>query len=524
MNRTRRACRRHLLTLIVIGFGGVLLKAQAQSLEAPAEASRIPAISSREIMQRPIALSPDAGKVHQKVTTESSEAQAYYDQGLANLHSYVWVDSARSFHEALKRDPELAMAELGLFKAYFNDEAIREGFDHLNKALALAAKGKLTAKEAKWIALGKLQMEAVFAPAAERTKKHEEYKKAIDDLIAMDTDDPHAWSLRGNAEEPNAAGRGQGGRVGSIAYYDAALKRDPNFWPADHYLIHSYEGLGAYMKSADHGARYAAAVQGVPHSQHMYAHVLPRIGKWETALIQLQKADKVQREYFAGGIPQVEEWHHGHNIHLMGSVHLRLGHEKEAEQYLHEAFTLEGRSLRDGRFTDPWLEFLLLRGRNEEALTAAREAEQRPLSLSRLVGSVRAAEALIALGRIDEARAAQERAKANLATFQEEISVHPMYERSGKSYEETLFAPLEAQFALLGPNSKEGEEQLLKLADRFANEKGLDGWVTGIFRLHQLVLVAQRNGKTKLAEDLTARVLRIDPGYPIKPTKTSASR
>jgi tetratricopeptide (TPR) repeat protein len=513
MNRVRRAFLQFLFAFTVLGIGGRLQEVRPQTIEVPPEVSRIPAIASKEVMERPIGRTPDAGRLHQKVTTASTEAQAYYDQGIAFLHSYVWVDAARSFYEALRRDPELAMAELGLAKAYFNGEAFSDAFIHLRKARELAARGKGTSKENKWIALAKQQMDAIFAPPEERTKKHEEYKKAIDELIAMDTDDAHAWVLRGNAEEASPAGRGQGGRVGSIAYYDAALKRDPNHWGADHYLIHSYEGLGLYMKSADHGAKYAAAVSGVPHAQHMYAHVLPRLGKWETALIQLQKADRVQRSYFAQGIAPVEEWHHGHNIHLLGSVHLRLGHDKEAEQYLREAFYLENRSLRDGRFTDPWLEFLLLRGRDEEALKAALGAEQRPLALARLSGSVRAAEALIALGRIDEAREAQKRAKVNLLAFQKDIAVHPMYAQQGRSYEETLFNPLEAQFALLGPNSKEGEEQLVKLADRFANEKGLDGWVTGLFRLHQLARVAQRSGKTKLAEELLERVRRIDAGY-----------
>jgi len=41
-------------------------------------------------------------------------AQAFFDQGLAYLHSYVWLDAARSFNEALRADPNLAMAQLGL--------------------------------------------------------------------------------------------------------------------------------------------------------------------------------------------------------------------------------------------------------------------------------------------------------------------------------------------------------------------------------------------------------------------------
>ena len=516
--------KRHLKWLaaaaLLFGNGGL---AQAQQGDAPAGALRVPRVSSKEVMERPIALSDEAGRLPQKVSAASSEAQAYYDQGVAYLHSYVWVDAARSFHEALRRDPDLAMGELGLSKAYFNAEAYGDAFDHLKKAAVLAARKKVTPQEAKWISLAQVQLEAIFAAPQESTRKHEEYKKAIEELIAMDPDDALAWVLRGNAEEARASGRGQGGRVGSIAFYEAALLHDPKNWAADHYLIHSYEGLGLYEKSGEHGKQYAAAVKGVPHAQHMYAHVLPRLGKWQEAMSQLEKADRLQRNYFATGVAPAEEWHHGHNIHLLGTVHLRLGHDKEAGKYLREAFYLDVRSLRDGRFTDPWLEYLLMNGRYEEALAAAREAEHRPLALARFIASVRAAEALLSLGRMDEARKAQEQAQAHLKTFQEDVANHPLYERQPRNYEESLLKPLEAQFALLGPNPQEGEEALLKLADRFVGETGFDGWVTGIFRLQQLARFAQKAGRPKLAAALLERAHRIDPNF-VSRVQTASSR
>jgi tetratricopeptide (TPR) repeat protein len=509
-----------------IGLGTAVRTAEAQEIGLPPGVDRIPAISSTEIMQRPTTLDPGAGRMHQQVSTNSSEAQAFYDQGIAFLHSYVWVEAARSFHEALRRDPGLAMAELGLAKAYFNSEAMADAFDHMKKAAVLAAQGaqgKITPKEAKWIEIGQKQWEAIFAAPQESQAKLTAYRRAIEELIAMDPDDAHAWVLAGNAAEARATGRGQGGRVPSIAYYEAALYHDPSHWGANHYLIHSYEGLGQYEKSGENGAKYAAAVSGVPHAQHMYAHVLPRLGKWQEALSQLGRADELQREYFERGIPPVEEWHHGHNIHLMGSVQLRLGNDAEAERLLREAFYLEVRSLRDGRFTDPWLEYLLLRGRNEEALRAAREAQQRPLALARFIGSARAAEALLALGRTEEARRDYEQAKTHMATFRSDVANHPMFGNQPRNWEDSLLKPLEAQFALVGPNPQEGEDALLKHADGYLDETGFDGWVTGLFRLEQLAGVAQRAGRPQLARALLERIQQIDPDYVPKLTVASAA-
>ena len=499
------------LVLIALFVGGAGV-APAQENAQQQAVLKIPRSSSLEVMESPIALTPEAGRLHQEVSTSSTEAQAYYDQGIAYLYSYVWVDAARSFHEALRRDPMLAMAHLGLTKAYVGATTFSEAFFHLKKAVELAAKGNLTPKEEKWISLGELQMEAVFASEQERSSKHQEYKQAIEALIALDPDDAHAWVMRGNAEENSASGRGQGGRIGSVAYYDAALKRDPGHFAAHHFLVHSYEGLGHYDKAAEHGAQYAAAVSGVPHAQHMYAHVLPRLGRWQEALDQLGKADRLHRDYFSAGIDPVEEWHHGHNIHLMGTVHLRLGNETDAERLFREAFHLEVRNLRDGRFTEPWLEYLLLRGRFEEALAAAREAEKRPLALARLIGAARAAEALIALNRIEEAGEALERAKVIFEEFRE-VTDNVIFGRLASRYEGRLLKALEAQLALFGDNPEEGEAELIRLADGFARSTSFDGWVTGLFRLEQLADIARRAGREKLVEALVERMNRIDPEF-----------
>jgi len=52
------------------------------------------------IVNRPVPLREGIGTAHEVVTTLSPGAQAYYDQGLTYLHSYVWIEAARSFNQA----------------------------------------------------------------------------------------------------------------------------------------------------------------------------------------------------------------------------------------------------------------------------------------------------------------------------------------------------------------------------------------------------------------------------------------
>ncbi|HET9235226.1 MAG TPA: hypothetical protein VFP10_13910, partial [Candidatus Eisenbacteria bacterium] len=73
-----------------------------------------PAFVPAELLERPVALRNGVGNSHETVTTASKDAQALYDQALNYLESYVWIEASRSFHEALRRDPKLAMAYIGL--------------------------------------------------------------------------------------------------------------------------------------------------------------------------------------------------------------------------------------------------------------------------------------------------------------------------------------------------------------------------------------------------------------------------
>lgn len=98
----------------------LLIAAMAQSARAQSghsgthELTQVP----QEILERPLPVRDGIGKAHEDVTTISKDAQAYYDQGLAYLHSYVWIEAARSFHQALRLDAKLAMAQLGLSYAF----------------------------------------------------------------------------------------------------------------------------------------------------------------------------------------------------------------------------------------------------------------------------------------------------------------------------------------------------------------------------------------------------------------------
>jgi tetratricopeptide (TPR) repeat protein len=460
-------------------------------------------------LEKPTVLQEGIGKISQKVTTRFPQAQAFYGQGLAYVESYVFLEAARSFHQALRIDPDCAMAWMGLARAEEGLERHAAARSAIGKAQSLS--GPATEREKRFIALRAEQMAAVSAPTLEEEhRRHDAYKKSLDEALAAFPDDAELWILRGNAEEPGPWGRGQFGGAASIAFYEAALARSPGHFGAEHFLVHSYENIGQPARSAEYGKLYAAAAPRIAHAQHMYGHVLPRLGRWEEALAQFEKADAIEERYAREeNVRPGDDWHHAHNLQLLGYTYLRLGRLAEAEKTF--------RRLNATPIRDPmreWqhaslAEFLLLTGRAAEALAVARKLESGSLS-ARVAGGAVSAEALLVLGRLPEARSAAARAalahaeKSKLAT------------QDALRFEGTVGAfdaQAQAEVALAGPEPSEGDKALRQLADGLAANSHFDAWGEGLFRIERMAQAAQRAGRPELARQLRERTRRIDPTF-----------
>ena len=457
------------------------------------------------LLERPVPIVAGVGIVSQKVTTKSPKAQAFYDQGLAYLHSYVWIEAARSFNQALREDPDCAMAWMGLARAEQGLHRDKETIAAIEKAKSLAARA--TEGERRHVALRAQQIEAQNAPAEKEGEKHDAYKRALEKAIAADPSDAELWVLRGNAEEPGPWGRGQAGGIGAIAYYEAALARYPGHFGAHHYLVHAFENVGRHAEAATHGKIYSDAAPRVAHAQHMYGHVLPRLGKWKEALVQFEKADAIEEAYArAEKLRPGDDWHHVHNLQLLGYTYLRVGRLDEAEKSFRRAFHTPIRYRQYGWQHATLAEYLLLRGRPEEALRAARELRSRTPG-ARAAGAAVEGETLLALGRRDEAAEAAKRARKEFEAAKSDAGSDA---RWIERFVEPFIRQLEAELAL---TEKASEDHLLKLADDLAGNPRFDAWGEGLFRLERIAEQAKRSGRDKLAREIHDRMRRIDPVY-----------
>jgi tetratricopeptide (TPR) repeat protein len=98
----------------------------------------IPAVP-QELLERPVTIRSGVGTFHDDGGTKREEAQRFYNQGLAYLHNYVWIEAARSFNQALRLDPQMALAQVGLSYAYVELNQPARARQALAAAQSLAA-------------------------------------------------------------------------------------------------------------------------------------------------------------------------------------------------------------------------------------------------------------------------------------------------------------------------------------------------------------------------------------------------
>jgi tetratricopeptide (TPR) repeat protein len=495
-----------LLKVVAPALASLTVVTVAGAQDDPHAACAVMGWVPREILERPVGLRPGVGNAHETVATSSPEAQAFYDQGLNYLHGYVWIEAARSFQQAVRLDPNLAMAYVGLSRSYSGLDDPEHARQAALRAQELGA--RVNAREWRHITLRLRQLEAMADLA--NAAAHAEYKKAIDEALVADFNDPELWLIRGNAEELTAAGRGQRGGVASTAFYQEALRLAPDNAAAHHYLIHSYETIGQIPQALEHGEAYARLAPSIPHSHHMWGHDLRRVGKIDDAIAAFRRTDALEKAYYAAEkIQPGMDWHHVHNLDLLATAYQHKGRMRLAEETLHEAAALPP-------VTD-YLEFnqkalavfLLGRQRWEAALAEARRLEQGKWTVTRAVGYALAGHALLALQRPQEAEAA-------LAAAEKEVALTPTLVGGiavSRSQAQPYVTTLRGEILLRSGKPEEGRAVLKDIERVLRAIPGPDAWIQALFRLEAIARTAREVGDWDLAEHTARQMLDHDAAY-----------
>jgi tetratricopeptide (TPR) repeat protein len=248
------------------------------------------------------------GDTHLGVTTESELAQRYFDQGLVLAYGFNHAEAGRSFREARRLDPGLAMGYWG--EALVLGPNINATMDDADAPRAYEA-AQLAVQHAEGATpLERALIEALTAryapePVEDRAPLDIAYANAMHGVAQAYPDDPHAQALYAEALmdtmpwdywQPDGTPKPALDRV--LAALERAIELDADHPGANHLWIHAVEAV----RPADGEAaadRLGALVPGAGHLVHMPSHIYIRVGRYADASEANERAIASDDDYVA---------------------------------------------------------------------------------------------------------------------------------------------------------------------------------------------------------------------------------
>lgn len=361
------------------------------------------------------------GNYTRDVTTDSAQAQKYFNQGMQLLYGFNHDEAIRSFEKAAELDPDCAMAWWGVSYAHglhinnpaMTEEQSRGGYSAATKALA-ALDDETPVEKALVRAV---VTRYAWPPPAERKSLDIAYADAMQAAWKTFPTDPDIGALYAESLmnlQPwdlwTHDGQPKGRTVEIVATLEEVMTIDPNHPGANHFYIHAVEASPNPEKALPAATRLGGLVPGSGHLVHMPSHIWIRTGQYAMSADTNAKAVEVDAAYFKiAPPPRFYSLYYVHNLHFLtysamfeGRYQVAMDAARRLEREAPQSFIVDFTPVADG-LTPVAFHVMVRFGRWEDILNEPEAAEFR--LISRATRLYARAVALAALGRPEEARA-----------------------------------------------------------------------------------------------------------------------
>src|SRR5437667_9493756 len=248
------------------------------------------------------------GSYSRKITTESVEAQRYFDQGLAFIHGFNHSAAMRAFQQAAELDPQCAMAHWGIALAcgpHINSTVVpRSAAELAWKEISLAQKYSRGSSPVERALIDALAKRYANPQPEDRSPLDRAYADAMRELWKKYPKDPDVGAFFAEAmmnlrpwDQWTPDGKPQPGTDEIIATLDAVLTLNPNHPLANHLYIHAVEASPSPERAMAAADRLRNLQPGLAHSVHMPSHIDIRTGQWLKAVDTNAKAVQADQQY-----------------------------------------------------------------------------------------------------------------------------------------------------------------------------------------------------------------------------------
>jgi len=278
------------------------------------------------------------GSYSRKITTDSPEAQRYFNQGLAFLHGFNHSAAIRAFQQAAEIDPECAMAHWGVALAcgpHINLSLVPPQAAELAwKEISLAQKYSSGASPVERALIGALAKRYASPQSEDRTLLDRAYADAMREVWKKFPKDPDVGALFAEAmmdlrpwDQWTPEGQPNPGTDEILATLEAVLTLNLKHPFANHLYIHVVEASPHPERANAAADRLRNLQPGLAHNVHMPSHIDIRTGRWQQAVetnLNAVAADARYRKIFgpAKGFLNV---YVAHNRHMLAYCAMMTG-------------------------------------------------------------------------------------------------------------------------------------------------------------------------------------------------------
>lgn len=263
------------------------------------------------------------GAVSFPVTAANPEAQAFVTQGVAQLHTFYYLEAERSFRQAAALDPQCAMAYWGMAMANVNNEKRAKGF---LKELETKPLDGLSRRERLYVDA----LKALYAEGGDEKGRRLNYTQGLETIIQEFPDDLEARAFLALAAWQNGQKDGFNSRQAIEEMLRSIERAAPMHPGMHHYRIHLWDGAKPAMAEGSAGL-YAKAAPGIAHAWHMPGHTYDGLKRYADAAHQQEGSARVDHAAMARDrILPFEIHNYAHNNQWLATSLGRIGRAREA--------------------------------------------------------------------------------------------------------------------------------------------------------------------------------------------------
>ncbi len=231
------------------------------------------------------------GDIDFPVTTKRDDAQAFFNQGVGQLHGFWYFEAERSFRQVLYLDPNCTMAYWGLAMANVNNADRAKDF--IEEAKEMLESDKLTEREQLYL---KSMHRFYHGGEKDQKKRLRQLVRDYENIALRFPDDIEARAFAAMQVWYNDR---RGAPISSHLAVEAMIQQvfaENPMHPAHHYQIHlwDYERSDQALDSA---ARCGEAAPSIAHMWHMPGHIYSREHRYHDAVYQQSASARVDHAH-----------------------------------------------------------------------------------------------------------------------------------------------------------------------------------------------------------------------------------